>query len=239
MKALKESGMESSNLIIGIDFTGSNLHQGQKSFGGKSLHSLSPYELNPYQRAIQIIGRTLEFLDEDNIIPCFGFGDIRTKNHSVFPILSSTGSWCHGVQDVLKSYESIVPNVQMSGPTNFAPIINKAIQHLSSGSRREYHILIILTDGQVTDSDEEETIKAIVKATNYPLSIITIGVGDGPYDKMEEFDDLLPSRKFDNFQFVNYHKVMSQADDQDSAFALAALMEIPDQFREISRLKLL
>ena len=61
----------------------------------------------------------------------------------------------------------------------------------------------------------------------------------GPWDLMEEFDDGLPQRKFDNFQFVNFHKVLVRAENRDVEFALAALMEIPDQFLEIRRLNLL
>ncbi len=39
----------------------------------------------------------------------------------------------------------------------------------------QYHILVIITDGQIVD--EQETEEAVVEASNYPLSIICIGVG--------------------------------------------------------------
>lgn len=47
---------------------------GKYSFNRRSLHSIGSTP-NPYERAIGIIGRTLSPFDEDNLIPCFGFGD--------------------------------------------------------------------------------------------------------------------------------------------------------------------
>lgn len=47
---------------------------GSRSFNRKSLHHIGNVQ-NPYEQAISIIGKTLSVFDEDNLIPCFGFGD--------------------------------------------------------------------------------------------------------------------------------------------------------------------
>ncbi|XP_023003248.1 E3 ubiquitin-protein ligase RGLG3-like isoform X2 [Cucurbita maxima] len=203
ISALRHEGLESSNLILGIDFTKSNEWTGRHSFRRRSLHSIGSIP-NPYEQAISIIGQTLSPFDDDGLIPCLGFGD---------------------------------------GPTSFAPVIDAAIGIVEK-TNWQYHVLVIVADGQVTrnpdtppgrlSSQEQATINSIVAASHYPLSIVLVGVGDGPWDAMRQFDDNIPQRAFDNFQFVNFTKIMSESKEEskkEAAFALAALMEIPFQYR--------
>ncbi|KDO27436.1 hypothetical protein SPRG_07024 [Saprolegnia parasitica CBS 223.65] len=235
--ALRAAGLESSNLIVAIDYTKSNTWTGQHSFQGKCLHDIDPtgQTWNPYQSVIHIMGKTLETFDDDKLIPAFGFGDATTGGRACFPFLPN-GEICTGFGQVLERYNQITPMMALSGPTNFAPVINEAIRIVQA--QRSYHILLIVADGQVTN--EKETIDAIVAASSYPISIIMVGVGDGPWGTMEKFDDQIPSRRFDNFQFVEYAKMLRQNPrNPEVGFATQALMEVPDQYKIIRKLGLL
>ncbi|XP_068474372.1 E3 ubiquitin-protein ligase RGLG5-like isoform X1 [Phaseolus vulgaris] len=263
---LANAGLESSNLIVGIDFTKSNEWTGKRSFNRKSLHDIGSCQ-NPYEHAISIIGKTLSAFDEDNLIPCFGFGDASTHDQDVFSFFSEE-RFCNGFEEVLSRYREITPhlklagiafryylrsslirfiiithNIHVTGPTSFAPIIEMGMTIVEQ-SGGQYHVLLIIADGQVTRSvdtqhgnlspQERNTIDAIVKASEYPLSIVLVGVGDGPWDMMREFDDNIPSRAFDNFQFVNFTEIMTKNVDstrKETDFALSALMEIPSQYK--------
>ncbi|KAF7075207.1 hypothetical protein CFC21_079998 [Triticum aestivum] len=247
--ALAQAGLESSNLIVGIDFTKSNEWTGKFSFHGRSLHHISNVP-NPYEQGISILGQTLSKFDEDNLIPCFGFGDASTHDQDVFCFYPDERP-CNGFSEALERYRELVPHLRLAGPTSFAPIIEMAMTIVEQ-SGGQYHVLLIIADGQVTrsvdtasgqlSSQEQKTVDAIVRASELPLSIVLVGVGDGPWDMMKEFDDNIPARAFDNFQFVNFSEIMSKNMPQsrkEAAFALSALMEIPQQYKATVELGIL
>jgi hypothetical protein len=233
---LRKAGLESSDLIIGVDFTKSNSWQGTNSFDGKCLHSLAANVQNPYQIVIRAMGQCLESFDDDHKIPAFGFGDAKTRDTGIFS-LNPNGS-CNGFEEVLSSYSEQVNQVVLSGPTNFQPLIDAAAN--VARTLKSFHILLIIADGQVTA--KKRTIESIVAATvDSPLSIIMVGVGDGPWSCMKEFDDELPSRAFDNFQFVEFTKafVGKTEEERITNFCTHCLMEVPEQYKAICHLELL
>eukprot|EP01112_Ceratiomyxa_fruticulosa_P013695 TRINITY_DN3869_c0_g1_i2.p1 TRINITY_DN3869_c0_g1~~TRINITY_DN3869_c0_g1_i2.p1 ORF type:complete len:281 (+),score=51.28 TRINITY_DN3869_c0_g1_i2:1634-2476(+) len=242
VEGLRKAGLESSNLIIGVDYTKSNETAGKNSYNGYSLHSIIPNFPNPYAQVIRILGRTLESFDDDKLIPCFIFGDRNSEDKRALPFFPD--KVCHGFEEVLTRYEEITPHISLYGPTSFGPVIREAIKITKNTG--QYHILLIIGDGAVTPDNPyttptSDTIQAIVEASNYPISIVMVGVGDGPWDIMKSFDDGLPQRRFDNFQFVDFHEVMrnSRPDCQEADFSLSALQEIPEQYQTIRKLGLL
>ena len=99
-EACWRAGLESSGLIIGIDFTASNEWKGRNSFSHNCLHRLVGSKVtNPYQKVISVLGQTLSPFDDDNKIPAYGFGDRETKDHSVFPFRYDEKP-CNGFEEV-------------------------------------------------------------------------------------------------------------------------------------------
>ena len=229
--AIRQQGLESCSLMVAVDFTKSNEWMGRRSYGNRCLHdTAAPESPNPYQRVISIIGKTLAHFDDDGIIPAFGFGDTVTRATGCFPFYPDRD--CVGLEEVLERYTEIAQSIQMSGPTNFAPAIREAVKRVQKEDNA-FHVLLIIADGQV--DRERETAEAIVAASSHPLAIVCVGVGDGPWDQMHKFDDELPSRRFDNFQFVELNGIEAECTASglplEAQFALAALMELPAQFK--------
>lgn len=216
IKKLVKLQFEGADVLIAIDLTQSNRNTGLESFK-RGLHDPDSNGLTAYSEVILKLGRMLKSTDADLKYELYGFGDQTTCDHSVLS-LGSFGT----VEDLNKAYLDSLSKITLYGPTSFAPAINKAIESARSDYRHK--ILVILADGEV--NTPEVTLGAIADASNYPISIVTIGIGDADFKTMEKWDDLKKGRKFDNFQFVEYKSSMS-----DDKLAVKALEELPKQFK--------
>ncbi|XP_057988614.1 protein BONZAI 1 isoform X2 [Hevea brasiliensis] len=177
------------NFMVAIDFTASNGNPRLPD----SLHYLDPTgRLNAYQQAIVEVGEVLQFYDSDKRFPAWGFG-ARPIDGPVSHCFNLNGSNNHcevdGIQGIMMSYSSALLNVSLAGPTLFGPVISTAAliasQSLANGGKK-YFVLLIITDGVVTDL--QETKDAIVKASDLPLSILIVGVGGADFKEMEILD---------------------------------------------------
>ncbi|CAI9737844.1 copine-3-like isoform X1 [Octopus vulgaris] len=181
------------NFTVAIDFTGSNGDPRQPS----SLHYIDPYRPNHYMQAIRAVGNICQDYDSDKLFPAFGFGaripPVMQVSHE-FPLnFNMQNPHCAGIDGVLTAYQSCLHQVQLYGPTNAAPIIyqtarfaHAAQQAESSQGAGSYFILLMLTDGVL--SDLNDTKSAIVYASTLPMSLIIVGVGNADFTDMEILD---------------------------------------------------
>uniref|UniRef100_A0A8C3AKE6 Copine-3 n=1 Tax=Cyclopterus lumpus TaxID=8103 RepID=A0A8C3AKE6_CYCLU len=223
------------NFTIAIDFTGSN---GDPS-SPQSLHYINPEGYNEYLTAIWAVGNIIQDYDSNKMFPVFGFGAQLPPSWQVsheFPInFNPANPFCSGIEGVVQAYQQCIPRLKLWGPTNFSPIINHvacfARQALRQSVASQYFVLLIITDGVITDMDQ--TRSAIVEASRLPMSIIIVGVGGADFSEMEFLDSddkLLRSPRGDVasrdiVQFVPFR------DFQGNSVALAqsVLAELPDQ----------
>ena len=141
-------------LSIAVDFTGSNGDPNKRG----SLHYKHDMANNEYLQAIKSVGNILQYYDTDKQIPVFGYG-ARIPDHGVSHAFAVNGNIfdpeVDGMDGVCEAYERAIKNVSLSGPTNFAPIIelvNDMTEDMGcTQADQQYNILLIVTDGQISD----------------------------------------------------------------------------------------
>ena len=231
-------------LDIGIDFTGSNGDPDDED----TLHCRLPNmkKRNPYERAILSCANIMANYDFDQLFPVYGFGAVIKghKNPSMcFNINFQEDPNIQFVDNIMKEYYAVLDKIYFSGPTCFAPIINKIISQIKEENDvLEYHVLMILTDGKIDDF--EDTVDALVEGSFLPLSVIIVGIGDNPdFNYMIELDgDDKPlvsrngkKRQRDLVQFVPFNKF----EDDEKKLTEEVLDEIPRQVIEYYTLNFL
>nr|XP_057908987.1 copine-4 isoform X2 [Doryrhamphus excisus] len=221
---------------VAIDFTASNGDPRNSC----SLHYIHPYRPNEYLKALVAVGEICQDYDSDKMFPAFGFGARIPPDYQVshdFAVnFNEDNPECAGIQGVVEAYQACLPKLQLYGPTNIAPIINKiansASQEVHTKEAMQYFILLILTDGVITDM--ADTREAIVQASHLPMSVIIVGVGNADFSDMQMLDGddgILRSPKGepvlrDIVQFVPFRNFKHAS---PAALAKSVLAEVPNQ----------
>ncbi|MBN3273732.1 CPNE7 protein, partial [Polyodon spathula] len=227
------------HFTVAIDFTASNGDPRNSC----SLHYINPYQPNEYLKALVAVGEICQDYDSDKRFSALGFGARIPPNYEVshdFAInFNPDDDECEEIQGVVEAYQSCLPKIQLYGPTNVAPIISKvaklAAREEKSKDASQYHILLILTDGVVTDM--ADTREAIVRASYQPMSIIIVGVGNADFTDMQILDGddgVLRAPKGepvlrDIVQFVPFREFKTAS---PAALAKCVLAEVPKQVVE-------
>ncbi|XP_028435615.1 copine-4 [Perca flavescens] len=221
---------------VAIDFTASNGDPRNSC----SLHYIHPYQPNEYLKALVAVGEICQDYDSDKMFPAFGFGAQIPPDYKVshdFAVnFNEDNPECAGIQGVVEAYQACLPKLQLYGPTNIAPIIQKvantASQEVHTKEAMQYFILLILTDGVITDM--ADTREAIVQASHLPMSVIIVGVGSADFSDMQMLDGddgILRSLKGepvlrDIVQFVPFRNFKHAS---PAALAKSVLAEVPNQ----------
>ncbi|XP_008838742.1 copine-7 isoform X3 [Nannospalax galili] len=224
---------------VAIDFTASNGDPRNSC----SLHHINPYQPNEYLRALVAVGEVCQDYDSDKRFSALGFGARIPPKYEVshdFAInFNPEDDECEGIQGVVEAYQNCLPKVQLYGPTNVAPIISKVAGMAAAEERTQeaskYYILLILTDGVVTDMSD--TREAIVRASHLPMSVIIVGVGNADFTDMQILDGddgVLRSPRGepalrDIVQFVPFRELKNAS---PAALAKCVLAEVPKQVVE-------
>jgi hypothetical protein len=228
------------SMILGIDFTSSNMQVNDPN----SLHYIHEEGMNAYEKAISACGKIVSYYDYDQMFPVFGYGavlqDSEQVNHCFAINFHDEDPNINTIANINKTYRECLRKIQLYGPTYFSPIIKKAIEITKSTSndKNVYYILMILTDGQINDMNP--TIDLLVEASNLALSIIIIGIGEGPFGNMEKLDaDINPlfntkgkKAHRDIVQFVEFRKF----ENNGTKLAEEVLEEIPGQVESYCRM---
>uniref|UniRef100_A0A8L0DUG5 C2 domain-containing protein n=1 Tax=Oncorhynchus mykiss TaxID=8022 RepID=A0A8L0DUG5_ONCMY len=217
---------------VAIDFTASNGDPKNSC----SLHYIHPYQPNEYLKALVAVGEIYITLCCEVCLCVNSTLTHSQVSHDFAVNFDEDNPECSGIQGVVEAYQGCLPKIQLYGPTNIAPIIQKvassASEEMHTKEAMEYFILLILTDGVITDM--ADTREAIVHASHLPMSVIIVGVGNADFSDMQMLDGddgILRSPKGepvlrDIVQFVPFKDFKHAS---PAALAKSVLAEVPNQ----------
>jgi hypothetical protein len=172
------------NLGIGIDFTRSNEVPTELD----SLHNISKGIPNNYEKIILSLGKILSQYNPSKNFPVFGFGAfIGQKSNHCFNINFEINPNINTIEKVIEEYHKCLDKIEFSGPTNVYPVLNRFVNKVKEDNIiNNYNVFLLLTDGLIDDMNN--AIDVLIESSNYPISVIIVGIGDANFSNMDFLD---------------------------------------------------
>jgi hypothetical protein len=119
--------------------------------------------MNQYEKAIFEVCNVMSTYSKDGRFNVYGFGGIPhyigMENVSRLWNLNGTEDpSCEGTMEVLEAYQKAINGSELAGPSYFANLLNKiksqiieSLEETTLQGNRLYHLVIIVTDGNIHD----------------------------------------------------------------------------------------
>ncbi|CAI2343846.1 unnamed protein product [Caenorhabditis sp. 36 PRJEB53466] len=208
---------------IGVDFSSPEpVHElDQRRFDGE-LHM-----------AIRAIGSIIRDYTPNRLFAAFGIGaKIPPTFHesNEFFLNFSMDPICRGLDGVMEAYRKTQTMVTPLKESKLSPVINYVtrMSHRSGFRGLHYHVLALFTRGEVTDMKEIQ--QALNAASDAPLSILIIGMGDYDFGPLQKVCSKRKDGRRDVVQFIHLKSLLNGAEApwlNKSRIAETALRNVP------------
>jgi len=242
------------HIMCAVDYTASN----------GSMHDVKDNEMNPYQTALSAVGQVLEPYDHDRRFSFYGYGAYKDNVFPPYFTVGETEEVEGGIQGILDTYARTRDHFRLGDMgtakggdmdwranqgryycDDFYQIINAVSDKAEADMMikfppnshqlpTDYYILFFVIDGDGFDKDG--TIRALVRASALPVSIVLIGVGGSNFTNLSQFDaDGMPlsvdglSTIRDIVQFVKFNECKDNGVINMTKLASEVLAEVPTQ----------
>ena len=232
------------HLSVIIDFSDRNAR--------RALHSTE--SSSPYLSALEYLSWFFKNFDSNGRYDMYGFGARFKKTEDVshcFPIERADrtpeeskgpaeAESILGPEGVKNAYISRLSTLELFHPTYVHPVMRHLLKPFETprmareGGRVQYHIFVILTQGEFDDFEEFK--EQIVRASMQPISVILVGLGENGFPQLSTADSdrsLMKTQKGNvEERDIVQRVIYSNYRGNDRAFVNEAFAEIPRQVHE-------
>lgn len=166
---------------------------------GSSSHKLSSKEKNDYELIMSLLSPGFQYYSKNKNIDLYGYGadtrfpnaDGETWNNKIsnfFPCSGDLEISRTDLKDVLKDYRKTLGHCQLCSPAVFAPCLEFIIPRIEANLEKNpdnYTTVVFLANE--SDKGMAKTLDWMVKASNLPLSILILGIGDADFSEFGIF----------------------------------------------------